>query len=353
MKPLVSIICIAYNQEKFLRQTLDGFMMQKTSFDFEILIHDDCSNDNTPEIIREYSKKYPQIFKPTFESTNKFSKGDYSFFSKMFTEANGDYIALCEGDDYWTDPNKLQVQVDFMNNNLDYSICFHPVSVVFEDKKNEPYIFPEQSDKKYFTLKKLLEKNFIQTNSVMYRKINYKNFKLDGLPLDWYIHLFHAQFGKIGFINKVMSVYRRHPGGVWWEGHNDITKFWVNNWENYLVFYQNVLIMFSGVERYRKIITNSITDTFITLNEIDMQSNLHLVDKASSTFPDFSSIIIKSLCDKNSNMHTLLKSKEEIIDRDVIIIEKLKSDYLGIINSSSWKITKPLRKVKSKLGNKK
>ena len=107
--PLVSIVCESYNHEPYLRKCLDGFVMQKTNFSFEILIHDDASTDKSADIIREYISKYPQLdWKPIFQIENQYSKGISIWTEIQFPRAQGKYIALCEGDDYWTDPYKLQ-----------------------------------------------------------------------------------------------------------------------------------------------------------------------------------------------------------------------------------------------------
>ena len=110
---MVSICCITYNHAPFIRQCLDGFIMQKTDFAFEVLIHDDASTDGTEEIIREYEARYPEIIKPLYEVENQWIKGRRGSKVFNFPRAQGKYIALCEGDDYWTDPFKLQKQVDF------------------------------------------------------------------------------------------------------------------------------------------------------------------------------------------------------------------------------------------------
>jgi len=125
-KPLVSICCVIYNHAPFIRKCLDGFLMQETNFPIEILIHDDCSTDGTTEIIKEYSSKYPDLIFPLYETENQYSKpGRESMDFYNYRRAKGKYIAYCEGDDYWTDPLKLQKQVDFMETHNEYSVCFH------------------------------------------------------------------------------------------------------------------------------------------------------------------------------------------------------------------------------------
>jgi len=120
IEPLVSICCITYNHENYIRDAIEGFLMQKTSFPIEIIIHDDASTDNTAQIIKEYEDKYPDLFCNIFQNENQWSKGGGSIYARfLYPQARGKYIALCEGDDYWTDPLKLQKKVDFMEVNPD------------------------------------------------------------------------------------------------------------------------------------------------------------------------------------------------------------------------------------------
>ena len=105
---MVTIQCLTYNHEPYIRQCLEGFVMQKTNFRFEAIVHDDASTDGTATIIREYAEKYPDIIKPIYETENQYSKRDDSLTRIMNTHTHGKYVAMCEGDDYWTDPLKLQ-----------------------------------------------------------------------------------------------------------------------------------------------------------------------------------------------------------------------------------------------------
>lgn len=116
--PLVSICSITYNHALYIRQCLEGFLMQKTNFAFEVIINDDCSTDGTTEILKEYAEKYPHIIKPIFQQENQYQKGVRGMFQNIvLPRAHGKFIAICEGDDYWTDPLKLQKQVDFFQKN--------------------------------------------------------------------------------------------------------------------------------------------------------------------------------------------------------------------------------------------
>ena len=130
--PLVSISCITYNQEKYIRDAIDGFLMQKTTFPVEILIHDDASTDKTANIVREYEAKYPNLIKPIYQTENQYSKRNGIIGRIQRGRARGKYYAMCEGDDYWTDPFKLQKQVDFMEENPQYPFCCHRFKILNE-----------------------------------------------------------------------------------------------------------------------------------------------------------------------------------------------------------------------------
>jgi glycosyltransferase involved in cell wall biosynthesis len=171
-EPKVTIFCVTYNQDKYIRQCLESFLNQKTNFKFEVLIADDCSTDLTPQIIKEYAQKYPEIIKPIFRDKNI---GPGQNFVYGLQKVTGKYIAYCEGDDFFEDENKIQLQADFLDTNPKCSFCFHPVRVFFENKEEPDYIFPSNGKNKKYTLERLLKSNFIQSNAVMYRKMDYSN----------------------------------------------------------------------------------------------------------------------------------------------------------------------------------
>lgn len=239
--------------------------MQKTNFPYEILIHDDASTDGTEEIIREYAAKYPDIIKPLFEAENQYSKGVSISKTFIFPRVTGKYMAFCEGDDYWIDENKLQKQVDFMEANPDYTICFHPVKRVFETKIRENDTFPtaDMIDAG-FTFEKLLKSNFIKTNSVMYRwnavKDAANNFPSDIMPGDWYLSMMFAKNGKMKFLNEVMSVYRINPNGVWFDYQDNKDRLFCNKAFEIMNFYNNVYRNFlRGNEQLYPVYWNKIS----------------------------------------------------------------------------------------------
>ncbi len=242
--PLLSVVCLAYNAAPYIRAALDGFLMQKTSFFFEILVHDDASTDGTADIIREYMDRHPDRIRAVFQTENQFSKGVEVSSTFLFPLIRGKYVAVCEGDDCWTDPLKLQKQVDWLDAHPESSICFHPVTVHFEDDSRPDSVYPTAKDRQSgFTFQQLLRHNFIQTNSVVFR------WQLKGreddvphgiVPRDWFTNLLHAEKGPIGFIPDVMGVYRRHPGGVWWNASDAPDAFYLRNGFRHLAFYKAV-----------------------------------------------------------------------------------------------------------------
>jgi glycosyltransferase involved in cell wall biosynthesis len=221
-KPLVSISCIAYNQEKYIRDALEGFLIQKTDFPIEIIIHDDASTDNTAGIIKEYENKHPGLIKPIYQKENQYSRGIKPSPNFVWPKCSGKYIATCEGDDYWTDPYKLQKQFDFLEKHPECSVCFHNVSMVFENGKVScPY--HTKKLKPILKLRDMLNQNYIPTCSQLFRKNNLSYEFLESfrshLFSDWPLHILNAQHGDIGYLDEIMGVYRVHGGGVWSSGY--------------------------------------------------------------------------------------------------------------------------------------
>lgn len=144
-EPLVSICCLTYNHENYIRDALEGFLNQKVSFPYEILIYDDASTDGTARIVREYQEKHPDVIRPVLQTENQYSRGVTNPSGAFnFPRARGKYIAMCEGDDYWTDERKLPIQVDYLEKHPDCSLCFHSARIVTvdgsrSDKRMRPY----------------------------------------------------------------------------------------------------------------------------------------------------------------------------------------------------------------------
>ncbi len=211
----VSVTIITYNQERFIRQTLESVLMQEVDFEFEIVIGDDCSTDNTRKILLEYQGRHPGKIRLLPTENNQ---GLVRNFMRTYKACNGEYVATLDGDDYWTSSRKLQKQVDFLDNHRDFALCFHPVTMEFEDGSKPDRIFPEIRAETY-SLENLLQSNFIPTCSVMFRNgvfgnipVWYQSFKF---MEDWPLYVLIAQHGRIGLMNEVMGVYRFHSKSTW------------------------------------------------------------------------------------------------------------------------------------------
>lgn len=223
-KPLVAIRCLVYNHEPYLRDCLEGFVMQQTNFPFVAIVHDDASTDNSAAIIREYEEKYSDIIKPIYETENQWRKGTLTKVMNTAIEATGaKYVAMCEGDDYWTDPLKLQKQVDFMEENPECSLCFHKVNTLIQEtgEIKEEFIVrdvPGRSD-----IIDLAKGNYIHTLSVLYRRkclnIEKLNSIMPYLPGDYVMWMLLAENGYIYKFNEAMAVYR-YGVGIWSKGWN-------------------------------------------------------------------------------------------------------------------------------------
>ena len=221
--PKVSVCLITYNHENYIEQAIESVLMQRTNFDYEIIIGEDDSEDRTREIVVRYAEKYPEKIKLLLNDRanviyiNGKPTGRWNLINNL-SHANGEYIALCDGDDYWTDHQKLQKQVDFMINHQQCVMCAHPTQMLFNSTGKIGGVVDHSEVKEVFTLNEFLrETNFIQTCSVLV-----KNWFHRGFP-DWFlqipcgdlaIYALSALHGDIGFINEVMAVYRIHEGGV-------------------------------------------------------------------------------------------------------------------------------------------
>lgn len=348
--PKVSVITITYNQEKFISQTLKSITEQKTNFPFEVIVSDDASSDSTPRIIRHYASRYPGVI---IKNLRKKNVGPANNFFNALLKARGNYIALCEGDDYWTDPCKLQKQFDFLETNPEFALCFHPVKVIFEDRSKEESIYPADNDGKKFTLAELLKRNFIQTNSVLYRANKYEGLTSSIIPGDWYLHLYHAQFGKIGFIDEVMSVYRRHQGGIWWQATKEANhdEFWKQHGIGHLALYAELLKMYDHISAYRDIVDRHIVDAISTISRIDRVYGTKLLHSFKENFPNQIPVLFLSLLrytassqeqlNKLNKSKTLLEERlHEVISKNdelALEIASLRLSMEKILNSRSYK----------------
>lgn len=220
-KPLVSICSTTYNLEKYIADAIDSWLMQETSFPFEIIISDDGSTDKTVEIVQSYIDKYPNKIRLIFSG----HIGKMPNFIRSLEAATGKYVAVCDGDDYWIDTKKLQKQVDFLEKNTDFSACFTNAYVINE-VTSEQKIAKEQVWDEATTLE-LLDHNDFNPDGIAMSPGHtstyvYRNFLLEKFPqwmygdvmTDFPLYMVISKYGKAKFINDVTSVYRHHPKGV-------------------------------------------------------------------------------------------------------------------------------------------
>lgn len=215
MNPLLSILCITYNHDKFISEAIDSWLEQKTDFQIEIIIGDDCSTDNTVLEIKKYLKSNNHI-KLIERSKNI---GFINNFIKTYKKCTGKYIAICEGDDYWSDKNKLQMQVTFLENNNNY-VLTHTNSLVYDMIKNIKYTLK----KKWITDENnIIQINQITTHTAVFRNTNidfenkWNHFKM----ADWPLWINLSTQGRFKFFDELTGVYRLNPTGVWQNGWND------------------------------------------------------------------------------------------------------------------------------------
>lgn len=235
--PIVSICCVTYNHAKFIRKALEGFLMQEpptgVSADepwYEILIHDDASTDGTTEIVKEYATKYPDRIFPLYETENQYSRGaDVDYFN--FSRVRGKYVAYCEGDDYWIDPQKLQKQFDFMEAHPEMSICFHKANVL-TDNEFDSRLYENLEEREYSAAE--IYKDWLVPTCSIFFKSEYLSYVKNNPAIvygDIYLFLTLAEHGKIYNLNFSGAVYRRNSGGVSQKGNAEIYKKLLGQYE--------------------------------------------------------------------------------------------------------------------------
>lgn len=216
---IVSIDTLTYNHERFIAQCIEGILMQKTNFAFELLIHDDASTDNTADLIREYEKKYPKIIKPIYQSENQWSKGIKNSITYQYPRAKGKYIALCEGDDYWIDENKLQMQVDFLEANPEYGMCFSNCKIERDGVINHQLDPGINVDSTIATAEIILNGGlFVPTPSIVYKKsmlANYPSYCKECWIGDYPLQIYSSLMGKVLCFATPFVVYRKFSQGSW------------------------------------------------------------------------------------------------------------------------------------------
>jgi glycosyltransferase involved in cell wall biosynthesis len=222
-KPLVSICCITYNHEGFIRDALEGFIAQKTVFPFEIIIHDDASTDRTPEIINEYTTRYPDLIYPLLQKENQYSKNNGSLLVNfVMPKVRGKYIAICEGDDYWTDPYKLQKQTHFLETNPEYAVCVGGYTQLVQSSQEMIDIIKCSNNKDLlhdgftFSLIEMRNDWITKTLTALIRKDILEKIDFSVYKHTRDIHIFYhiVKTHKAYYFSEIFGVYRIHEGGI-------------------------------------------------------------------------------------------------------------------------------------------
>jgi glycosyltransferase involved in cell wall biosynthesis len=221
--PIVSVCMITYNHQEFVSQAIDTIMSQQCDFEFQLIISDDHSSDNTLAICKEYQSKFPSKI---IVIENDPNIGMMKNFIQVLSFSNSLYIAICEGDDYWTSNTKLQSQIDILRNNNTISIVAHHCDIYYQNK-NEFEPFHKKNVKEILTLQDFIYGNYINTLSIVYRNNNvgFSDWMYQSKLGDWPLNLLLLQNGNVQFINESMGVYRIHSGGIHQNAYNwDLMK---------------------------------------------------------------------------------------------------------------------------------
>lgn len=253
----VSVIMITYNHGPFVQQAIESVLAQQADFDYELLIGEDCSTDNTADVVRACQQKYPDRIRAVIRTQNVGGRKNSAELKEM---VRGEYLAMLEGDDYWTCPHKLQRQVDFLDAHRDYSVCFHSAQMVWEDGSHEPVCHTPPGRKPTYTLEELLVHDFVSTSTVLVRHglfSEYPDWYWQSPVGDWPFLVLHAMHGKLGYIDECWSTYRQHSGGI----HSSLAE------EERLEQRLSVVRLFREVlgPKYRALLTRSLHARCLTL----------------------------------------------------------------------------------------
>lgn len=258
-KFILTIVCTTYNHERYIRKTLDGFINQKTTYKYKIIVHDDASTDNTKKFIEEYAKKYPNLIYPIYQKENQYSQGIKIYKTFIEPLINTKYIASCEGDDYWNDDNKLELQLNYLENHNECSMCVHNTVKISETGKTlNQYASDVNIKSRNIGIKEIIETCGhapFHTSSYVYRSEKRKNMPevFSALPIgDYPTAIYMATQGTVHYIAKVMSAYRFLAKGSWTE----------QNLKNLEIGYQISCKMIEGLKNIDKFTDYKYTKSF-------------------------------------------------------------------------------------------
>lgn len=319
-RPLVSISCITYNHASYIEEALKGFLTQETDFSFEILIHDDASTDQTANIVREYEKKYPRIIKAIYQTENKYSQGVKIGSTFNYPRAQGDYIALCEGDDYWISKEKLQLQIDQMRANPQYGMSFHPALRVDQQTGNQFNIGCYAKGRAVVSVEDIIEKKYgqIPTASTIFSSklmpTVLKYFEENKVTVgDIYLHFFTADFGNGAlFTPEAMSVYRVNIEGSWNDQMDKSPHLKVEHIINRIKAYSKLDSDTDG--RYKKSFIHSSFKMYksFLISDCDLEDKVKTYSSVANHFSYSQRLVLMSILKLNFLIPNLKKVKNKL-----------------------------------------
>lgn len=270
----LTVYCLAFNHGAYIREALEGFVKQKTNFSFKVIVHDDASTDGTQEIIKEYQRKYPEIIFPILQKENQYSKGVFITRHIIVPMIDTQYTAICEGDDFWTDENKLQLQYDFLQAHPDYVMCVHDTARVNADGTKVGRDFIGEKQDREVTAEEIIchGQPVFHTSSCMYRthvqKSMSDDFRIKGIG-DYPLAIFLATQGRVHYIARTMSAYRTNVAGGWTQRNmRDTTKA--------VAHYQNVV---DGLEKLDGLTEHRYSPSFQKAIAVNRYRQLKLQNK--------------------------------------------------------------------------
>ncbi len=302
MIPLLSVCLITYNHVNYIKQAIEGVMLQQVNFPWELIIADDCSTDGTRQIVEAWQKEYPDFIKLILQKKNV---GAAQNWMDLITYPQSKYIAYFEGDDYWKEPNKLQKQVDFLEANDGYAICFHRVYELTEGKEPELSNLNTSLNEETYTIEDLAKGNIIHTPSVVFRNGLFKEFPVwfkDSPVGDYVLHMLNARHGKIKYFPEPMAVYRRHSGGVF---SSKSSEYVYIRWLKVLVY---LMSEFEG--NTKEILNKHHSQTLFRLAEIY---------KFNGEYDNLADILSTALC-KDST-----KTREWLMENYIPLLKQVNS----------------------------
>lgn len=326
----VSVLMLTYNHEKYIADAIESVVKQKTGFPFELIIGEDCSTDNTARICREYQNKYPYIIKLT---TNNENLGLQENFIRTYNQCTGEYIAICEGDDFWTNKHKLQIQTDFLDNHQNYSACFHRALNYYQEDDSKS-ISNGGYQKKVNTVFDIINSNPITNVAVMFRRGLFGELPSwfgQVTSYDFAIHVLNAEHGDVYFINKVMAVYRQHKESIWSMATSE---------KQILISVLNRQLLIEHYKDRNKDICNKLTETYISgcIRLIQYYQSIHNEKKVCGT----ESLILKA---NTSLTIEQLKEMEKI--RKTSLKKRIAQHLFRLIKKIRQEVSKliPLPKI--------